>query len=152
MIRIRMPAITFIKFNLIKWLLTLLEPILLHHARWGCSSSSFSFAGQQLLIFSPFRGPRPALTPSPSSYTDPISLRSQATAFSMLGTLEILSRLSLAVLTWLSYQNWQRFDNWMKKIFSKHLKLRVEFYLIEDIIFLLFFLKFRKTFCYFLNN
>ncbi len=37
-----------------------------------------AFAGHWLLIFSPFRRPRPAFTPS--SHADPISLRSQATA------------------------------------------------------------------------
>jgi hypothetical protein len=37
-----------------------------------------AFAGHQLLIFSPFRPLGPALTPC--SHTDPISLRSPATA------------------------------------------------------------------------
>jgi hypothetical protein len=42
-----------------------------------------TFAGHQLLIFSPFR--RPGATLTPSFYTDPISLRSQATGRFQVG-------------------------------------------------------------------
>jgi hypothetical protein len=42
MIRINAPAITIIKIQLDQWLLTLFAPILLHHVRIDCSSSSFS--------------------------------------------------------------------------------------------------------------
>jgi hypothetical protein len=70
-------VVTFTKFNLIRRLLILFAPILLHHRRLGWSSSSFPMLFLPFLgidgLFFPFSGgpglpspPFPTLTPFPS--------------------------------------------------------------------------------------
>jgi hypothetical protein len=84
-------VVTFTKFNLIRRLLTLFVPILLHHVRLVWSSSSFPMLslpllGIDYLSFPLSGGPGPPSLPSPTLTPFPSDPRQQPV--STLGTWE----------------------------------------------------------------
>ncbi len=92
----------FTKFNLIRRLLTLFVPILLHHVRYGWSSSSFPILsllmlGTDCLSFPLSGGPGPPLPPSSTLTPFPSDPRQQPVSTS--GTLLVLHHTS-HVLRW----------------------------------------------------